>query len=234
MLRIRTSTLVCCLFFSCAVDNRPKVSTPPPRPSTPKARKAKPTPRPREPDTKKLMVVHAGGVGDVLLGKPLPKRLLDPVHRPEIRYVARMYADAQTFEGFELKKPPVTASFNKGPFHHWFEWWTRKGSAAPKARFTIPRARLAVKAVKLARSGRPVDVITITSPEPKTAKGIGVGSKLKEIQKAYGPVRTLANPPGFGNDRCVVRLTGLPVYVYFKTCSDAKMDGPATRILMWK
>ncbi len=190
--------------------------------------------KPRTPPAPAPNLIHARGVGDVLVGKPIPSHHLRRVAKPELRYHVALVADAQAFEGLRLKRPPILVSTGRGPFHRWLAaWWKQYAGTAPSAPPRPPKARLARAALKRMRAGARVVSIIITSPVPRTAKGIGVGSTLAALERAYGKSTLRHLPPEFGKDRCLVDNAHLPARLFFESCAKARAGGPVTIIKLW-
>jgi hypothetical protein len=200
-----------------------------PRPADPRPpRRAR---RQAPPRRTTLPIIHANGVGVLRLGRPIPAPLLRPAAHPELHYTVGFHADAQTYEGFRFPKTPVLALFTKGPFYHWFEYPKRQATGKPDP---ATQAKLAQQAVKHARAGTPIGWIVVDRKGPRTLKGIGIGSTLAELTRAYGALTLLTTPPDFGRDECSVLIKPLKhVSAFFKTCRDARAGGRITRLSLW-
>lgn len=176
-------------------------------------------------------IIDATGVGTLRLGRPIPPPYLRPAVKPERTYVLGFHADAQTYEGFRFPKTGVLVLITKGPFYAWFEDPKRPVKGKPDAATT---ARLALSAVKHARAGKPIGWILIDHKGVRTSKGIGVGSTLVELTRAYGALTLSPTPPDFGRDRCGINIKPLRnVWAYFESCPKARAGGRVTRMSIW-
>lgn len=167
------------------------------------------------------VVIRSGAVGDIRVGKRLPAKFVDDAGKLEKlkkRYVAGFYADAQVYEGFRLGSPAILVALQKGPFYRWFEDPNRKKAPPPN-----PAPRFVDAAIEEAKAGLKVDYVVVEGAGAVTRKGIGVGSTLTELKKAYGSITLHSNPVQFGGDRCVAAIPKLKgVRAYFSTCEAAR------------
>lgn len=156
----------------------------------------------------KNSLIEPGRVGPFAVAKPL-----DTAHFPSDLakyYHTEMFADAQPLEGFVSRNPPVLVLVEGGPFKRF--GYNNPGKAVP--------ASVVAQAVQAARQGRlRMRMLVITSPELRTSKGIGVGSRFHELKAAY-PNAEVAILPGLWEEpSCIVELPGrLPVGFFFKRC----------------
>ena len=168
-------------------------------------------------------LIHRDGVGEILLGKPIPGTLLPADARD--RYLAGFHADAQPHEGFRLDAPAVTVFLAEGPFGR-------------QARRQVPdptAPALARRAVRAARQGAPVVMMSIESSGPRTAEGLGVGSDLTALTTARPGLGLSPVPPTFGADECVAVDPSQPdVHFHFRTCEAARAGEGVLRILIFR
>jgi hypothetical protein len=172
-----------------------------------------PRPKPQKP----ARAIEDGGVGDIVIGQPIPEK-----HLSDAKYEARWVADAQPMEGFLIGEPPIWATI-RGPLHD-----------VEPGPIEELKAKLAPKALEVARGGGPVLAILIEAPGIETAAGIGVGSTHAELVSAYGPIKLLRNPEEFdSNPTCNATVTALPhVHFLLATCKEGTEYGPVKRILL--
>jgi hypothetical protein len=172
-------------------------------------------------------VIHADGVGDLVLGRPVPAAHLAAAARPEDAFLVLHYADGQEAEAFRLPGLPVVVALAPPP--------ESEAREAPDEDSPAALAARARRAVAAARAGRPILFLVIEGPGPQTAKGIGVGSRVPDLEAAYGPVVLNPVPPTLGQDRCVVIPKGLPnLKLHFADCTAARAGAAVTRILIWR
>ncbi len=168
-------------------------------------------------------LIHRGGVGGITLGGPLPESVIPP--DAEDRYVAGYHADFQPHEGFRLDAPAATVFLDRGPFLRLAAKRTPEPSSPGLAR----------RAVKAARRGAAVRMVSIESSRPRTAAGLGVGSDLASLAAAYPDLQLSPVPPTFGDDECVAVNPSEPeIHHYFRTCMSAEAGESVVRILLFQ
>jgi hypothetical protein len=176
-----------------------------PQPSA--AAAAAPAAQPQPPATPAAYLITAKGVGALRVGSRLGG---SPGF--EDRYTTSFYGDAQPLEGFTLDEPPVFVAVTNGPFATWGR--THPGETPP---YPIRQRALA-----LARSGKlRVGMLVVTSPTPKTERGVGVGQDYIQFAKAYPKAGQPTTFPGLWEEpSCVV--TQKTLWFFFDRC-----DSPA-------
>lgn len=172
-------------------------------------------PKPKPPLPERL--IENGNVGELVVGKPIPEKLLTGA-----RYEARWVADAQPMDGFYVGDPPILASI-KGPLYD-----VEPGPLEPL------KEKLAPKALEMAKAGAVVNMILIEAPGITTAKGIGVGSTSAELERAHGKIQLVRNPEEFdSNITCRATPADLPrVHFHLATCKEGTEYGPVKRIIV--
>lgn len=169
---------------------------------------------------KREWVIEAGRVGSVIaLDKPIPHTLLGS--ELEKKYFADYIADAQAIDAFKFENPPLIIVLKKGPFRT----HALKSYGAPQSQ------KYASQAAKLARSGEKIEAIFVMGAGPKTKAGVGVGSSLLELQRAYRDFKIHSIPETWGNDTCTGSTSELPhVFFIFETCEKAEQGQPVLRV----
>jgi len=95
--------------------------------------------------------------------------------------------------------------------------------------------KLTAPPVSVALKKKKVSAILIESGEVTTKLGVGVGSTLGDLEKAYGEVPVHAVPPTLGDDEAAASTAKLKnVFFYFKDVKDAKAGGAIKRIMLFK
>jgi hypothetical protein len=165
-------------------------------------------------------LIDAGGVGALRLGQPLPAALVDG--ELERGYVAGYLGDGVAYDGFRLEHPPLTVILSRGPFE---ELDRRDHEGAPPLDVLRPRALAAV------REGATVRALLVHGRGLATAGGLGVGSTLAELERAYPDLRVSPVPPTAGGDRAVATSRSQPGLAFFFADFDAAhVGGPVTRV----
>lgn len=126
------------------------------------------------------------GVGDVKIGQPIPRALLDDANDPRGRYDIRWIADAQPFEAFRVGDPARFAAID-GPFMK-----HAKSHVGP-----LEPQKFSAEALKVARAGAPVRWIVVEQPGLLTRQRIGVGSTYDALSAAYPGINVVKNPEWF-------------------------------------
>jgi hypothetical protein len=168
--------------------------------------------------------IEPARVGAVELGKRVPDALLGP--GLEQRYEAIYIADGQPVDVFRFDVPPIMLVLAKGP------WRTAGRKADPAG--PPPADQHRAKAVELARQGVEVRAVIVLEPGPKTEAGVGVGSSLDELERAYPDLKLRPFPEVLGDDACVGRTKSLAdVAFVFSDCRKAKQGEPVRRVDLW-
>lgn len=174
-------------------------------------------------------IITDEGVGDVLIGRPLPARLLSDDSDPVGRYVYGFHSDVQTYEGFALPNMPVRALLAKGSFSRWFDEERLPDEEMMPTKSLVER--FAIEAVEAARDGAPVSWIIVDGPGVQTASSIGVGSTYAEVMEAHPKVEIEPLPPTFGDDECYASLEPSErMFIFFDDCEKARDGGVVKRI----
>jgi hypothetical protein len=161
--------------------------------------------------------IHNTGVGEVVIGKPLPKGVKGD-------YFHGFYADGIAYEGFDLGNPKIRVAVTGGPFLKW-------DASGPNMDQYPPKINFAAKMAKVPHKDLLVKMIVIDSKGPSTKSGIGVGSTLNDMKKTGKLIGVHHVPPSFGGDRCSAKLKGLEnVLFYFKDKKSAETGGKIIRI----
>jgi hypothetical protein len=163
--------------------------------------------------------IRAGAVGSLEIGRPLPNSLLGG--DLETFYAATLIADGIPWEGFRFDKPPLWVGIRGGPF-------------AKEASHDPDTERLKPLAAAAARAGAKIVDLRVHAPGPATAAGVGVGSTLPALRRAYPDLSLQPTPPTFGKDECVATTPTLEgVYFLFSSCGAAESGAPVERIDLW-
>jgi hypothetical protein len=165
--------------------------------------------------------VAQGKVGPIELGKPLPAVVLGRDLGPT--YVARYVADGQAVDAFQLDDPPLLIILDKGPY-------SDAGGQDPTA--MSPTDKYRAQAVEAAKRVA-VRAVLVTGPGPQVA-GVGVGSTLDELKRAFPDLELAPVPETLGKDRCVGRARSLPgVRFVFSSCGKADPGETVLRVDLW-
>lgn len=162
--------------------------------------------------------IRQGKVGPIELGKRVPDALLPGV---EASYVGRFVADGQPMDALRVADPPVLVVLASGPF------------AEASATGDPPEVTdgLRAKAAEAVRGGVAVKAVHVEGDGPRTEAGVGVGSTLEELVRAYPDLKVAPMPEMFGKDTCVGRARSLPgISFVFATCGKAKSGEPVVRV----
>jgi hypothetical protein len=165
--------------------------------------------------------VAQGKVGPIELGKPLPAVVLG--RDLGQAYVARYVADGQPVDAFQLDDPPLLVILDKGPY-------SAAGGQDPTA--MSPSDKHRAEAVEAAKAAA-VRAVLVTGPGPHVS-GVGVGSTLEELRRAFPDLKLAPVPETLGKDRCVGRAKSLPgVGFVFSSCGKADKGEPVLRVDLW-
>lgn len=167
---------------------------------------APPAPAPAAQD----WMITETGIGDLRIGRAWPSaRSAAPTLQTQ--YTATFYADAQPLEGFSLTDPPSFAVVSGGPFASW--GMEHAGQPAPSA--------MRDQAAALARDGKlKLEMLVITDPRPKTAKGIGVSQDFAAFARAYPGALPQPLPALWEEPSCVAQRDGL--WFFFDRCAASR------------
>ncbi|NQU17812.1 MAG: hypothetical protein HQ564_07065 [Candidatus Saganbacteria bacterium] len=116
-------------------------------------------------------LIHNDGIGNVMLGKPIPKNLLKTLKDKEIRniqYIHGITPDKKIFEGFQFNDPQIIVGITNGPFEKWCKDNNKVAS--------IPLETLGKELEKTNPDDFKVKYIVIYSHAAKTKGGFGVGN----------------------------------------------------------
>lgn len=195
-------------------------SSPPPVVTTPPAPRASSAVPPEPPAPS--VTIDDTGVGDVKVGQPVPRAMLDDANDPRGRYDIRWIADAQPFEAFRVGDPARSAVF-EGPFTKW-----AKSHAGP-----LEPQKFSADALKAVRAGAPVRWIVVEQPGLVTRERIGVGSTFDALSAAYPGIKVLQNPEWFDSKpTCAATSPALAKVMFLLAqCAPAK-NGDVVRIVV--
>jgi hypothetical protein len=169
-------------------------------------------------------IIDSTGVGDIKLGYPIPKKIINKSTDMKKKYFFSHIADGVVFEGFKINDPYILVGIQNGPFDRW-----EKKFGPGK-----PDIDLNKKAIMAAKKGAIINTIVINSKKYKTKKSIGLGSNFNDLKKAYPDLKKNPVPPTFGGDLCSVTTGELQnVYFYFKNCRNADDNGKIIRIMFF-
>lgn len=196
----------------------PLASTTPPKAS---AAPAASSSAPIEPVTADV-IIETGGVGDVRVGQPIPKKYLDDARDPKGAYEIRWVADAQPFEAFRVGTPGRLAVID-GPFMRW-----GKSHAGP-----LEPQKFVGEALRMARSTAQVQWIVIEEKGLFTREHIGVGSPFSALEKAYSGIKVLRDPEWFDSKpTCRASSPQLPKVEFLLASCGGSGNGEVVRILV--
>lgn len=168
------------------------------------------------------VIIETGGVGDVRIGQPIPKRYLEDAQDPKGRYVIRWIADAQPFEAFRVGEPGRLAAFD-GPFMRW-----GKSHAGP-----LEPQKFYGEALRLARGTAPVLWIVIEEKGYFTRERIGIGSLFSAVEAAYPGIEVRRDPEWFDSKpTCRAAPTQLPKVEFLLASCGKGGNGEVVRILV--
>lgn len=168
------------------------------------------------------MLIDDGGVGEVRVGQPIPRAMLDDASDPRGRYDIRWIADAQPFEAFRVGDPARVAVFD-GPFTKW-----AKSHAGP-----LEPQKFSADALKAVRAGAPVRWIVVEQPGLVTRERIGVGSTFDALSAAYPGIKIVQNPEWFDSKpTCAATASSLAKVIFLLAHCGAASNGEVVRIVV--
>ncbi|MBS2016333.1 MAG: hypothetical protein JST00_25845 [Deltaproteobacteria bacterium] len=199
----------------------PPAVTTAPVTSTVRAPSSSPPP-PTEAPVAPEVQIDDGGVGDVRVGQPIPRRYLDDSADLQGRYENRWVADAQPFEAFRVGAPGRLAVID-GPFARWAKSHT--GPIDPK--------KHVAEAVRVARAGAVVRYVVVEERGLFTRERIGVGSTFAALSAAYPSVKIEIDPEWFeAKPTCRAKTPALPNVHFLLAFCRPSAAGEVERIVV--
>lgn len=191
------------------------------RATPPASASASVSPPPLEPLAQDV-IIDNGGVGDVRIGQPIPKKYLEDTVDPKGHYEIRWIADAQPFEAFRVGDPERLAAID-GPFMRW-----GKSHAGP-----LEPQKFSADALRMARGGAVVTWMVIEKKGLFTRERIGVGSPFSALAAAYPGIKITRNPEWFDSKpTCSAQSPSLAKVQFLLASCDAGGNGEVVRIVV--
>lgn len=166
-------------------------------------------------------LITSNGVGPIAIGKKMPASAIPK--EIESKYEPGFHADGVPHDLLRLDSPKLRVFFDRGPFQSEFKKDKEKDHLALLDEAS--KKGLGKAFERCVRRSARVQMIIVDDVGIKTEHGLGVGSRLEDIQKVLVDARARIVPPTFGKDECIVTSPTMPnVFFVFESCKAAQED----------